>query len=119
MYYGVTCHVCDTNNYYDDPANLYVVQRPNEKYPRVWRLTKEAAMRFSEVGAPIHNVDIKPEPTPPCGYHGCTEERTQEHHIAFRSIFDDAECYPTVWLCRKHHVALHQRFDAWKAKGKP
>ncbi len=114
-YYGVTCNICDTWDEDVSEFNKWKVQRPGERWPRVWRLTKEAAMRFSNEGKWLDRANPTAEPTPPCSYSGCTETKTQMHHIAPRSIFEDADWYPVVPLCRAHHVAYHQRLDAWKA----
>ena len=117
-YYGARCHNCACSESDLHANDYWTVQRPGERWPRVWRLTKEAAQRF--IGKHkdlLAQAPTTAKPTLPCSYSGCTETCTQMHHVAPRSIFEDADSYPVVPLCRAHHVALHQRLDAWKAEG--
>ena len=116
-YYGVRCNGCAAFKDLESKNDYWTVQRPGERWPRVWRLTKQAAWHLSQQGRWIVQAPTTAEPTLPCSYSGCTETRTQMHHVAPRSIFKDADSYPVVPLCRAHHVALHQRLDAWKAEG--
>ena len=115
-YYGARCHNCACCESDLPERDYWRVQRPGEHWPRVWRLSKDFAQHF--IGKHKDSLAKAPttaEPTPPCSYSGCTETQTQMHHIAPRSIFEDADRYPVVPLCRAHHVAWHQRLDAWKA----
>jgi len=115
-YYGARCHNCACSEYDLPESDYWTVQRRGERWPRVWRLSKEAAQHF--IGKHkdlLAKAPTTAEPTPPCSYSGCTETQTQMHHVAPRSIFEDADWYPVVPFCRAHHVAYHQRLDAWKA----
>lgn len=45
---------------------------------------------------------------PPCGVAGCTNKGTEYHHWAPRHLFEDAEFWPTDYLCREHHALWHK-----------
>jgi hypothetical protein len=44
--------------------------------------------------------------TPPC--ERCGAVGTELHHWAPRAIFNDADEWPTSWLCPEHHSQWHQ-----------
>lgn len=52
---------------------------------------------------------------PPCSYTGCTTPITEYHHFAPRNTFgDDADNWPVMPLCRKHHQQWHQQMDGYR-----
>lgn len=51
---------------------------------------------------------------PPCSYYGCPEDGVDDHHFAPRNTFGlDADNWPCLPLCKKHHVEWHQRMDGY------
>lgn len=63
----------------------------------------------------------------PCVVEGCSDaERSELHHFAPRSVFDnggwgprgpekpEADRWPMAWLCRSHHVEWHRRMVGYR-----
>lgn len=68
---------------------------------------------------PVHNTDLTRLPvgmdrmwdSPPCVV--CGEHGTQIHHFAPREVFgDEADLWPTAYLCTGCHAAWHARIEA-------
>lgn len=48
----------------------------------------------------------------PCSYRGCKRTPTEEHHVAPRVQFgDEADMYPTIFLCVPHHRNIHTKLN--------
>jgi len=45
----------------------------------------------------------------PCAYVGCTNIGTEYHHLSPRHLFEDAEYWPTCFLCKPHHDLWHRK----------
>jgi len=45
----------------------------------------------------------------PCAVRGCTNIGTEYHHFSPRHIFEDADDWPTGYLCKEHHKEWHKR----------
>lgn len=68
------------------------------------------------IDKPFDWVDIKPTNTyEPCSYSGCDTPETEYHHFAPRNTFsDDADNWPVLPLCVKHHREWHNRMDGYR-----
>ena len=44
----------------------------------------------------------------PCDVRGCREVGTELHHYAPRHLFEDADDWPTGYLCKTHHRMWHE-----------
>lgn len=44
-----------------------------------------------------------------CEVLGCTNRGSEYHHFAPRHLFEDADLWPTAWLCLEHHREWHRR----------
>jgi len=42
-----------------------------------------------------------------CEHYGCEDFDTERHHWAPRSVFIDADQWPTSYLCKQHHREWH------------
>lgn len=74
--------------------------------------------------AGIENIEALPiwsdetETAPACQYDGCTNKGVEYHHFAPRHLFEDADYWPTGWLCKYHHDLWHKRTQTgtyWRA----
>lgn len=45
----------------------------------------------------------------PCAVRGCHNIGTEYHHFAPRHLFDNADDWPTAWLCKIHHREWHEK----------
>lgn len=56
-----------------------------------------------------------------CQVKGCGSTAIEWHHVAPRSVFgEDAESWPIIPACRKHHVGWHQTMTGytWNGRGR-
>ncbi len=44
----------------------------------------------------------------PCAVRGCKNVGTEYHHFAPQHLFDDANDWPTAYLCHDHHAKWHE-----------
>jgi len=44
----------------------------------------------------------------PCAYRGCHNPGSEYHHMAPRHLFEDADNWPTAYLCHFHHDQWHK-----------
>ena len=44
----------------------------------------------------------------PCAVRGCLNKGTEYHHFSPRHLFDDADDWPTAYLCKVHHTMWHK-----------
>lgn len=53
---------------------------------------------------------------PPCSVEGCDQPGYERHHWAPKNIFgwEEAEKWPTAYLCRPHHREWHARMDGYR-----
>lgn len=66
---------------------------------------------------PLKNYDWESLPlfednsldVPPCEVRGCQNKGAEYHHWAPQHLFDDANDWPTGWLCREHHKEWHEK----------
>ena len=55
-----------------------------------------------------------------CQVRGCGSRHTELHHTSPRSVFgEQAEDWPLIYLCKKHHVEFHTKMTGyqWNSKG--
>jgi hypothetical protein len=45
----------------------------------------------------------------PCSYEDCENKGVEFHHFAPRHLFEDADKWPTAYLCREHHRIWHEK----------
>lgn len=67
-------------------------------------------------GTPVSCTQVnEPLDYPGCTVAGCTDDGVDQHHFAPRNTFgSDAESWPVMPLCRRHHVEWHQRMDGYR-----
>lgn len=44
-----------------------------------------------------------------CEVRGCENKGSEYHHFAPKHLFDNAEDWPTGWLCQGHHREWHKK----------
>ena len=52
----------------------------------------------------LKNLSLSSEPCVVCGING-----TELHHFAPRYLFENADSWPTAYLCKKHHEEWHNK----------
>lgn len=77
---------------------------------------KTVAEHLVRNGTPIEWTQVnQPRSKPGCAVTGCTDPGVDNHHFAPRNTFGaEAEAWPVLPLCRRHHVEWHQRMDGYR-----
>lgn len=89
----------------------YIVVRNGATQPKafcvecggVWGVQKGAALLDIELENRISDPDARPWPCARCG----ATDGTELHHWAPHAVFEDADWWPTNYLCRQCHRFWH------------
>ena len=101
--YSLYCKGCDSEHVIQTVDEL---ARLDDRQPRgvVWVIRKYLA---DSLGVTRESRDVGEAK---CAVRYCTSMETELHHFAPRNMFpDDADDWPTAYLCKVHHHLWHER----------